>query len=187
MECSWQLRLNILFLSHPVSFPFLFSLQHPLFSSLFSRETINQIFRALSRDPSLRLVWGRPKISQIGKIPGILRVYLETPGIPEKYPGPCDRLGIVPISSILPQILPQTSSQTQGNSRVSRMEHQTPSVFPGNFRKRKVLGTLCLLFSFLFAGKVYAGLGNLTPRTGELRSAPSWPDQTKSCRFFLFS
>ena len=49
-------------------------------------------------------------------------------------------------SSILPQILPQTSSQTQGNSRVSRMEHQTPSVFPGNFRKRKVLGTLCFPF-----------------------------------------
>ena len=55
----------------------------------------------------------------------------------------------MPISSILPQILPQTSSQTQGNSRVSRgklernrMEHQTPSGFPGNFRKRKVLGTL---------------------------------------------
>ena len=59
---------------------------------------------------------------------------------------PCDRLGIVPISSILRQILPQTSSQTQGNSRVSRMEHQTPSVFPGNFRKRKVLATLCFPF-----------------------------------------
>ena len=41
-------RLNKLFLSHPVSFPFLFSLQHPLFSSLFSRGN-HQIFRALSR------------------------------------------------------------------------------------------------------------------------------------------
>ena len=62
---------------------------------------------------------------------------------------PCDRLGILSISSFLPQILPQTSSQTQGNSRVSRMEHQTPSVFPGNFRrKRKVLGTLCFPFCF---------------------------------------
>ena len=59
---------------------------------------------------------------------------------------PCDRLGILSISSILPQILPQTSSQTQGKQRVSRMEHQTPSVFPGNFRKRKVLGTLCFPF-----------------------------------------
>ena len=60
---------------------------------------------------------------------------------------PCDRLGILSISLILPQILPQTSSQTQGNSRVSRMEHQTPSV-PGNFRKRKVLGTSVFLFVF---------------------------------------
>ena len=61
---------------------------------------------------------------------------------------PCDRLGVLSISSILPQILPQTSSQTQGKQRVSRMEHQTPSVFPGNFRKRKVLGTLCFPFCF---------------------------------------
>ena len=59
---------------------------------------------------------------------------------------PSDRLGILSISSILPPILPQTSSQTQGNSRVSRMELQTPSVFHGNFRKRKVLGTLCFPF-----------------------------------------
>jgi len=59
---------------------------------------------------------------------------------------PCDRLGILSISSILSQMLPQTSSQTQGNSRVSRMEHQTPSVFPGNFRKRKVLETICFPF-----------------------------------------
>ena len=44
-------RLYILFLSHPVSFPFLFSLQHPLFSSLFSRENSVEIvnFLALSR------------------------------------------------------------------------------------------------------------------------------------------
>ena len=26
------------------------------------------------------------------------------------------------------------------------MEHETPSVFPGNFRKRKVLGTHCFPF-----------------------------------------
>ena len=64
---------------------------------------------------------------------------------------PCDRLGILSISSILPQILPQTSSQTQGNSRVSRMEHQTPSVFPGNFQGTQSAGDP--LFSFLFAGK----------------------------------
>ena len=46
--CGPGVRLNKLFLSHPVSFPFLFSLQHPLFSSLFSRGN-HQIFRALSR------------------------------------------------------------------------------------------------------------------------------------------
>merc|ERR1711965_320164 len=131
------------FLSHPnlVSFPcfLLVSLQHPLVSSGNPGETPwNSSFGGGS-EPCLRLFWGQ----RIGKIPGILRVYLENPGIPGKY------LGIVPISSILPQILPQTSSQTQGNSRVSRgklernrMEHQTPSGFPGNFRKRKVLGTL---------------------------------------------
>ena len=82
-----QIRLYILFLSHPVSFPFLFSLQHPLFSSLFSRGN-HQIFRALSRDPSLRLVWGRPKISQICEIPGICKytwkppVYLKNTLVP---------------------------------------------------------------------------------------------------------
>ena len=52
------------------------------------------------------------------------------------------------ISSILPQILPQTSSQTKGNSRVSRMEHQHPLFSLENFRKRKVLGTLCFPFCF---------------------------------------
>ena len=80
-----------------------------------------------------------------------------------KTPVPGKYLGIVPISSILPQILPQTSSQTQGNSRVSRMEHQTPSVFPGNFRKRKVLGTLC--FPFCLPENLVQAKG--TPR-GEL-------------------
>ena len=81
-----------------------------------------------------------PGVHQIVKMPGILRrtrAYLEFTLRPPGY---------FVDSSILPQILPQTSSQTQGNSRVSRMEHQTPSVFPGNFRKRKVLGTLCFPF-----------------------------------------
>ena len=101
----------------------------------------------------------------------ILRVYLENPGTPGKY------LGIVPISSILPQILPQTSSQTQGNSRVSRgklernrMEHQTPSGFPGNFRKRKVLGTLW------FPSGLPETLGQAkpTPQTRSLRRCCRW-------------
>ena len=45
------LGLNQVCLSHPVCFPFLFSLQHPLFSSLFSRENCVEIvnFLALSR------------------------------------------------------------------------------------------------------------------------------------------
>ena len=41
--------------------------------------------------------------------------------------------------------------ETQGGGgklERNRMEHQTPSVFPGNFRKRKVLGTLCFPFCF---------------------------------------
>ena len=153
-------------LAHPVCFPFLFSLQHPLFSSLFSRENCvrgnRQIFGS---EPSLRLVWAqnqpifRPNRQNAGD-------FAENPCIPGNYPATA-WLGILSISSILPlQILPQTSSQTQGNSRVSRMEHQTPSVFTGNFRKRKVLlGTLCVcvyththtrdpLFSFLFSGKL---------------------------------
>jgi len=43
---------------------------------------------------------------------------------------PCGRLGILSISSILPQILPQTSSQTaQGKQRVSRMESTKHPLF----------------------------------------------------------
>ena len=117
-------RLYPCFLAHPVSFPFRVSPQHPLVSSL------------VSRGNSVEISWFGPKISQSGKIPGYT------------WKLPCDRLGILPSSSVSPQILPQTSSQTQGNSRVARMEHQTPSSFPGNFRKRKVLGTLSFPFWF---------------------------------------
>ena len=101
-------------------------------------------------------------------------------------------------SSILRQILPQTSSQTKGNSRVfsrgaretrekqngaapnlEHLEHleyrvgitphQNPLCFPpGNFRrKRKVLGTW----------STWSAVINLTSRAGELRSAPSGPDE----------
>ena len=126
-----------------VSFPcfLLVSLQHPLVSSGNPGETPwNSSFWGGS-EPCLRLFWGqnRQNTGYFAGIPGKPRYTWKIPG---KY------LGIVPISSILPQILPQTSSQTQGNSRVSRMEHQTPSVFPGNFRQRKVLGTLCFPFCF---------------------------------------
>ena len=88
----------------------------------------------------------RPNSAKLAKYRVFCGYTWKTPGY--TWTIPCDRLGIVPISSILPQILPQTSSQTQGKQRVSRMEHQTPSVFPGNFRKRKVLGTLCFPFCF---------------------------------------
>ena len=46
-----QIGLSEVFLSHPVCFPFLFSLQHPLFSFLFSRDNSVEIvnFWALSR------------------------------------------------------------------------------------------------------------------------------------------
>ena len=125
---------------------FFLYLQHPLFSSLFSRENSVEIVKFWgSAEPSrLRLVWAqnqpnfRPNRQNAGN-------FAENP---YTWNLPCDRLGILSISSILPQILPQsqTSSQTQGKSRVSRMEHQTPSVFLGNFRKRKVLGTLCFPF-----------------------------------------
>ena len=119
-----HLRLNKLFLSHSVSFPFLFFSTAPSrFLSSFPRKLRGN-----------QLVWAQNQPKR------------QIPGYTWKLP--CDRLGILPSSSVSPQILPQTSSQTQGNSRVSRMEHQTPSVFPGNFRKRKVLGTLCFPFCF---------------------------------------
>ena len=136
-----------------VSFPcfLLVSLQHPLVSSGNPGETPwNSSFWGGS-EPCLRLFWGQNR-QNTGYFAGI----------PGKY------LGIVPISSILPQILPQTSSQTQGNSRVSRgklernrMEHQTPSGFPGNFRKRKVLGTLW------FPSGLPETLGQAKPRRPE--------------------
>ena len=47
--------------THPVCYPFLFSLQHPLFSSLlvFSRENSVEIVKFLGSEPSLRLVWAQ--------------------------------------------------------------------------------------------------------------------------------
>ena len=90
-------------------------------------------------EPCLRLFWGqnRQNTGYFAGIPGKPRYTWKIPGYRADF------------LNFFPQILPQTSSQTQGNSRVSRgklernrMEHQTPSGFPGNFRKRKVLGTL---------------------------------------------
>ena len=85
----------------------------------------------------------RPKICQLSAKYRVFSGYTwKPPRYTWKIPG------ILPVSSVSPQILPQTSSQTQGNSRVARMEHQTPSGFPGNFRKRKVLETLSFPFWF---------------------------------------
>ena len=72
-------------------------------------------------------------------IPGNPRVYLE------KTRYFADFLGFAF------QILPQTSSQTQGKfGKLESCQRSTkcPSVFPGNFRKRKVLGTLSFPFWF---------------------------------------
>ena len=53
-----RVRLNILFLSHPVSFPFLFSLQHPLFF-YFPGKTPGKPSNFPGSEPSLRLVWAQ--------------------------------------------------------------------------------------------------------------------------------
>ena len=140
-----RLGLGQVCLSHPVCFPFLFSLQHPLFSSLFSRGN-HQIFRALSRDPSLRLVWGRPKISQICEIPGILRVYLENPGIPEKYPATAW------VSCRFPQFCLRFCPRPALRLRETRefpewsTKHPLFSLEISGNAKNKVLGTLCFPF-----------------------------------------
>ena len=102
-----------------VSFPcfLLVSLQHPLVSSGNPGETPwNSSFWGGS-EPCLRLFWGqnRQNTGYFAGIPGCL----ENPGIPGKY------LGIVPISSILPQILPQTSSQTQGTGKLASFPRET--------------------------------------------------------------
>ena len=81
-----QIGLSTVCLSHPVCFPFLFSLLHPLFPSLFSRENSVEIVKlwALSR-ASLRLVWAqnqpnfRPNRQNAGN-------FAENPCIPGNYP-----------------------------------------------------------------------------------------------------
>ena len=80
-----RIRLYEVFLSHPVCFPFLFSLQHPLFSSLFSRENFRGNRQILGSEPSLRLVWAqnqpnfRPNRQNAGN-------FAENPCIPGNYP-----------------------------------------------------------------------------------------------------
>ena len=126
----------------PVSFPFSVFLYSTLslVSSLVSRGNSAEIINSWA----LRLVWAQNQPT-LGKIPGILRVYLETPQV---Y---LENTCILPFRFRLrfcPRPALGLDSRTQGNSRVARMEHQTPSGFPGNFRKRKVLGTLSFPFWF---------------------------------------
>ena len=87
--------------------------------------------------------------------PGVLRVYLKKTRVYMCMHMHLENARPVwPVPSILPQILPQTKLsdlgdlehlvlETQGGGgklERNRMELQTPSGFPGNFRKRKVLG-----------------------------------------------
>ena len=100
-------------------------------------------------EPSLRLVWAqnqpnRQNTGYFAGIPGKPRVYLEntlpaTAWISCRFPQFCVRFCPRPALRLRAVLL-------ETLARVSRMEHQTPSVFPGNFRKRKVLGTLCFPF-----------------------------------------
>jgi len=140
----------ICFSSRTPSFSLLFSLQHPLFSSLFSRENSVEIVNWSQNQQNWQNTHRSGRRVRRHRGAGVFCGYTwKTPGIPVKYPG------ILPVSSVSPQILPQTSSQTQSGKlasfpRETREKQngapQTPSVFPGNFRKRKVLGTLCFPF-----------------------------------------
>ena len=75
----WCVGLSTVCLSHPVCFPFLFSLQHPLFSSLFSRGN-HQIF------PEAGL---GPKSAKSAKYQVFCGYTWKNPGIPGKSPGCC--------------------------------------------------------------------------------------------------
>ena len=124
------------------SFPF-FSPAPSLFLSIF---------------PSLMLVWAqKAKSSQIGKIPGtcILRVYRENPGSRVYL---ANTRYVAAFLGFASDFAPDQLSDCcfvrlrETRARVARMEHHTSSLFPGNFRERKVLGTI-YLFSFLFANQ----------------------------------
>ena len=118
---------------------FLYSSQHPLVSSLVSRRN------------SVEISWFGPQIShrsaKSAKYRGILRVYAIRVYLENTWyvPGFLDFA-----SDFAPDQLSVLRRQTQGNSSLlpDRMEHHTPSDFPGNFRKRKVLGTLSFPFWF---------------------------------------
>ena len=125
-------RLNTFPLA-PRLFSFPFFSAPSLFLSIFPGKP-HQIFRALSSEQSLRLVWAQNQ--PIGKIPGILRVYLEKPGYTWKIPG---------VAGLASDFAPD---QLSDSGKLASFQNGAPntSVFPGNFRKRKVLGPLCFFF-----------------------------------------
>ena len=58
--------------------------------------------------------------------------------------------GILPVSSVSPQILPQSPDQLSDSGKLESCQNGAPNTsgFPGNFRKRKVLETLSFPFWF---------------------------------------
>ena len=111
--------------------------------------------------PSLRLVWAqnqpnfRPNRQNAGN-------FAENPCCVYTWKLPCDRLGILSISSILPQILPQTSFSDSG--KLASFQNGAPNTlcFPWKFPETQSAGDP--LFSFLFSGKL------LSPICDEERS-----------------
>ena len=89
--------------------------------------------------------------------------------------------GILPVSSVSPQILPQSPVPRpalrlrETRELQARMEHQTqtPSSFPGNFRKREVLGPLSFLFPVYVALTYIPGGGLLFLVSGNMDKGQS--------------
>ena len=86
-------------------------------------------------EPSLRLVWAQNQPT-LGKIPGILRVPGKPRGIPGKFPVFCRS----PRFCLRFWPRPQTSSQTQGNSRVAQNGAPNTLWFPWKFPETKSAG-----------------------------------------------
>ena len=82
-----HLGLNEVFLSHPICFPFLFSLQHPLFSSLFSRgkPSASPFHTSGDGTPPLTAPRGSSTVQRDALAPtGAHRLYPFSPSLPLK-------------------------------------------------------------------------------------------------------
>ena len=132
-----KVRLYPCFLAHPVSFPFCVSLQHPLVSSLVSRGNSAEIINSRA----LRLVWAQNQPT-LGKIPRYFAGIPEKPRIPGKYLVFCR----------FPRFRLRyfAADQLSDSGKLESCQNGAPNTlwFPGNFRKRKVLGTLSFPFWF---------------------------------------